>query len=281
VRGDGDGGASAGWFACDVSDERRVEALLNWAGDVTHIFHLAAITFVPDSGKNPAHTLAVNTLGTIHLAHRLAAQSQKPRLIFIGSAEVYGHPRSLPIEESHPFNPVNPYAISKAAADNFCAWAGDHLGLDIVRMRPFNHSGPGQSDQFVLSAFARQLARIAAGKQPPEVHVGNLDSARDFSHVADIVRGYEAAALYGKRGEAYNICSGRAYTIKHALDVLIRLSGKNVSVVTDPDRMRGVEVTDYWGSHEKLTHDTQWNPSIPLDQTLKDLYEWWRGQERQ
>jgi len=267
---------ASGWRACDVADAAQVGALLDWARDVTHIFHLAAITFVPDSGREPARTFAVNTAGTAHLAHGLVQRAMPARLIFIGSAEAYGNPRALPVTEDHPLAPVNPYAISKAAADQFCAWAHAAIGLDVIRMRPFNHSGPGQSDQFVLSAFARQLARIEAGKQPPEIRVGNLDAARDFSHVDDIVRGYEQAALHGQSGEAYNICSGEAVPVADALRRLVEKTAAHAAIVPDPERLRAVEVPAVWGDYGKLQRATGWRPEKNLDQLLEDLLDYWR-----
>lgn len=267
------------WRACDVADAVQVGALLDWAQDVTHVFHLAAITFVPESGREPARTFAVNTAGTAHLAHGLMQRAMTARLVFIGSAEAYGNPRALPVTEEHPLAPVNPYAISKAAADQFCAWAHAAVGLDVVRMRPFNHSGPGQSDQFVLSAFARQLARIEAGKQPPEIRVGNLDAARDFSHVDDIVRGYELAAMQGESGAAYNICSGRAVPVRDALARLVEKIPARVDIVPDPERLRTVEVPAVWGAYDKLQQATGWRPEKNLDTLLEDLLNYWRGVE--
>jgi GDP-4-dehydro-6-deoxy-D-mannose reductase len=267
------------WFPCDVSDPVQVDRMIAWTGPVTHVFHLAAITFVPESGRDPSRTFAVNLQGAVHLAVALHKHAPDARLIFVGSAEVYGHPQFLPITEEHPIHPTNPYAISKAAADHYCAYAHCAEGLDVIRMRPFNHSGPGQADTFVLSSFAHQIAQIETGRLAPVLRVGNLETSRDFSHVNDVVRAYERAAIEGRSGEAYNVCSGRAVSIREALNKLLDLSGVAIRIEPDPDRMRVVDVIEARGSHEKLTAHTGWRPEISLDHLLADLLQYWRARE--
>ena len=209
---------------CDVAEAGQIEAVLDWAGPITHVFHLAARTFVPDSMDDPCGVVETNLQGTMRLLTLLHARGGGVRTVFIGSSEAYGPPQSVPITEDHPLCPNNPYAMTKAAADHFCAYAHQSMGMDIVRIRPFNHSGPGQSDRFVLSSFARQVAEVEAGLRGPVLEVGNLAARRDFSHVGDVVRAYERAAIDGASGEAYNVCSGRSYVIQEALDTLLGLS---------------------------------------------------------
>ena len=280
------------WRTCDVSRRDTVEQLLEWGGPLTHVFHLAAVTFVPEAGRDPARTFEINLLGTVHLARALLERLPHARLVYIGSAEVYGVPEHLPITEGHPLAPANPYAISKAAADQYCAWLHQSAGLDVVRMRPFNHSGPGQSDRFVLSSFAHQIARIESrggfskrSQPPPEagqplaLRVGNLQSRRDFSHVDDVVRAYEQAALNGVAGDAYNVCSGRPVAIQEALDRLLAMSTAPIQVDPDPERLRTADVTEAWGSCEKLRAHTGWQHEKGLDDVLADLLAYWRDQE--
>ncbi len=266
------------WFACDMGYREQIERMAAWAGPVTHVFHLAAVTFVPEAGRDPSGAFAVNLLGTVHLAEAMARNAPAARLIYIGTAEVYGHPQFLPITESHPLQPANPYAISKAAADQYCAYL-KHTGMDIVRVRPFNHTGPGQSDLFVLSSFARQIAQIESGKRPAVLRVGNIEASRDFTHVVDVVRAYECMALMGVSGEAYNVCSGHPVVIRDALDRLIGLSTASIRVEVEPQRMRPVDVPSTFGSYEKLAGDTGWRPDIPFDALLADLLAYWRGRE--
>ncbi len=268
-----------GWYACDIADAGQVDGLFSWAGAVTHVFHLAAVTFVPEARRAPAKTFSVNLLGTVNLIAAAKAHAPKCRVINVSSSAVYGPPQELPVTEAHPLNPVEPYAIAKAAADQYCGFAHEEHGLDIIRIRPFNHSGPGQDDSFVLSSFARQIARIEAGKREPVLRVGNLKPRRDFLHVRDVVRGYECAALKGESGGVYNICSGRAVAIGDALEMLLEMSDTDIQVETDPGRLRNVEVLESRGSHEALTADTGWEPEAPLATLLEELLTYWREVE--
>ncbi len=265
-----------GMLPCDVTDPASIEALLAQAQGITHVFHLGAIAFVPDANQNPTRAMDVNLNGTINLCQALQKLSPSPRLIFIGSAEAYGIPVFLPMTEEHPLNPNNVYSISKAAADHYCACLSRTGALDIVRMRPFNHSGPGQSDQFVLSSFARQIAEIEAGQADAVVRVGNLDAARDFLHVDDVLRAYAAVALQAPAGEVYNVCANRGYKIQEALDRLLSLSSVAIRVEQDPARLRPSDVPEVRGSHDKLTAATGWQPEIEFNDLLASLLAYWR-----
>jgi GDP-4-dehydro-6-deoxy-D-mannose reductase len=263
---------------CDITDRVEIDALLDHAGAITHVFHLAAMTFVPAAHRDPTTAMQVNLLGTIQLTNALRDRDSKARFVNIGSAEAYGPPQFLPVTEAHPLNPGNPYAISKAAADHYCAYLAKSGALDVVRVRPFNHSGPGQTDQFVLSSFARQIAEIEAGLRAPEIHVGNLTASRDFLHVNDVVRAYEALALRGQTGAAYNVCSGVARSIEEALHILLALSTARPKVVPDPARMRPVDVPVMYGSYDQIMHDTGWRPEHELEYLLTELLHYWRTQ---
>lgn len=263
---------------CDITRPDEVERLFEWARDITHVFHLAAITFVPDAQRDPLHAMKVNVEGTVHLLQALEANAAHACFVYIGSSEVYGPPVRLPIDETHPLNPVNPYSISKAAADHFCAYFQRSTDVDVVRLRPFNHSGPGQSAEFVLSSFARQVARIEAGLDAPVLRVGNLEAARDFSHVNDVVRAYELAALEGVPGEAYNVCSGESHRIHDAVDILLRHASVDIEVEVDPARLRPVDVPETYGSYAKLANATGWRPQIDFETLVTELLTYWRSQ---
>lgn len=263
---------------CNLCDAASIDQTVEWAGPVTHVFHLAAITFVPESGRNPVNTFDVNLLGTVRLAESIRRHTPTARMIFISTSEVYGHPESLPITEDHPLKPANPYAISKAAADEYCRYLQRAGLLNVIRMRPFNHTGPGQSDQFVLSSFARQVAEIEAGKREPVVRVGNLESLRDFLHVSDVVHAYECAALQGIAGEAYNVSSGQSVRVSDALKQLLSMARAPIRVEIDHDRLRPVDVPEALGSYERLRSQTGWNPKIPFAVLLADLLDYWRAQ---
>lgn len=261
---------------CDITDGASIEETLQWALPLDFVVHLAAITFVPEALQSPTQVVDVNLQGTIRLVEALRTHAPRARLIFVGSSEVYGPPRFTPITEEHPLCPANPYAISKAAADQYCRFRSENDGMNIVRMRPFNHSGPGQSDRFVLSSFARQIAVIERGEGEPVLKVGDLGAARDFMHVGDVVRAYEAAFLRGRAGEAYNICSGASYRIGEALEALVELTKIEIRIEVDPERLRPIDVPELFGSHEKFTADTGWKPTIPFDKLLAELLDYWR-----
>jgi GDP-4-dehydro-6-deoxy-D-mannose reductase len=152
----------------------------------------------------------------------------------------------------------------------------DAYGLDIIRLRPFNHTGPGQSEKFVASDFAKAVARAEAGLGPKEVRVGSLSAKRDFLDVRDVVRAYYLAFECGRAGEVYNIASGRAYSIKEILDVLLGMSEVALTVEVEEERLRSADEAVLLGSAEKFTKLTNWRPEIPLETTLKDLLAWWR-----
>jgi GDP-4-dehydro-6-deoxy-D-mannose reductase len=266
-----------GVLPCDITDPIQIADTLHAAGALTHVFHLAAMAFVPDANRNPAGAMNVNLNGTIHLANALLERHPGVRLIYVSSGEIYGPPQALPITEAHPVQPMNPYAISKAAADSYCAYLSAATRLDVVRLRPFNHAGPGQSDQYVLSNFARQVAAIEAGFAEPVLKTGNLTAARDFLHVNDVVRAYELAALRGRRGEAYNVCSGRARSVQEALSLLLGMSTLPIAVAQDPARLRPVDIPEIAGSHQKFTSDTGWQPETSFETILTDLLKAWQS----
>lgn len=260
---------------CSPDDVTRV--LSGFKPDV--VFHLAGMTFVPDAEGNFEGALKANVLGTNSI-FRMAYLLERPcTIVFISSAEVYGKvdPKDLPITEETPVTPTNNYSLSKAFAELVANRYGRAKSPRCLIMRPFNHIGPGQSPRFVASAFASQLARIAKGKAPPAVKVGNLEAQRDFSDVRDIVRAYRMAA---ERGSGiYNLCSGKPVAISSILDQLIAVSGLNVQVVQDPERMRGPEVPVLYGSFEKAGRELGWTPEYALQDTLRDLYKYWLERE--
>ena len=270
---------TTGRKALDINDPSSIRDALEWANpDV--VYHLAAVTFVPDAMRDPLGVMETNFHGTIRLITEMKARCPDARLLFVSTSEAYGAPQRLPVTEDHPLNPDNPYALSKASADHYCRYVVQSGELDIVRLRPFNHTGPGQSPDFVMPSFARQIAHMEAGKAEPVLRVGNLEAARDFLHVNDVVRAYSMALSGCEAGEAYNICSGEAMPIQRALDALVSLSEVEVQVEIDPLRLRPVDVPEVCSSHQKFTDATGWHPEIPLRRLLKDLLESWRAQVR-
>lgn len=242
------------------------------------IYHLAAFTSPSASFNDPDAAYRSNLHGSLNLFAAVRAAGADCRIVWVGSSDAYGHvePTDVPITESNLFRPLSPYAVSKAAADLAAyQWSRAHA-LDVVRMRPFNHTGPGQDPQFVCADFARQLVAIERGRRPAQVAVGNLAVIRDFTDVRDVTRAYVLAWQRGTAGEAYNVCSGVPRTTRDILDTLIGLSGVKPEVVVHPERQRRVDVPFLVGSAAKLRTATGWVPAIDWEQTLRDVLDDWR-----
>lgn len=263
--------------ACDLTDANAVKGLLDWAGRCDYVFHLAAAASVASGLHAPGRFMRVNVEGTVTLCESLRAAMPDARLIFISSSEVYGIPVYLPVDEKHPVNPANPYAISKLAGEYCCHYMRAAHGLHTVVLRPFNHSGAGQRDEFVLSAFARQIVEIEKGLRAPVLEVGNLSAKRDFTHVQDMVRAYRLAVQLDSEEDAFNLCSGASIAIGDALEQLRSLASAAFSVKPDPRRCRSLDVPEICGSAEKFHGLTGWRPEIPFRRILEDLLEYWRG----
>jgi GDP-4-dehydro-6-deoxy-D-mannose reductase len=266
----------AGEEEVDVTDAAALtDAITSAAPDA--IYHLAARASVGASWTDASATYAVNTLGALNVIEAALACHRPPRVLLISSSEVYGRVGTdeLPIHEDHPFAPVSPYAASKAAAEliGLQAWLGQ--GLEVVRARPFNHTGPGQRPDFVVPALARQVALAAAGGARV-VETGNLDARRDITDVRDVVRAYRDLLEQGVPGEVYNVCRGTAVGIEEVAQRLIAAAGLDLEIVVDPSRIRPVDLPELRGDPSRLHAATGWVPEIPLDKTLADVLAYWR-----
>jgi GDP-4-dehydro-6-deoxy-D-mannose reductase len=266
-------------FPLDLRDKSRLaEILRQFKPD--RIFHLAAIAFVPVSFDDPKLVFEVNLFGTINLYECLRKAEMNPKVLFVGTAEIYGNvkPENLPITETHPAEPTNPYAVSKLAAELMSTQYARNYGMNIVCVRPFNHTGPGQSPKFVCSDFAKQIAEIEAGKRPPLMRVGNLETRRDFTDVHDIVRAYALAMdKCPGDGTAYNIGSGKSYSIREILDTLRGMSKTEIKIEHDPDRMRPSDTPDVYGDCSRFRAATGWRPEHDLKKTLEEILDYWRA----
>ncbi len=261
----------------DLRDAEATRALLA-EHRPDFIVHLAAQSHVPTAYRDPWSTLENNIRGQLNLLQGCVELKLAPRILVIGSGDEYGRAdeSDLPLVESHPLRPENPYSVSKVTQDVMGYQYHISYGLPVIRVRPFNHIGPGQSSRFVLAAFASQIARIEAGQQEPILRVGNLAPARDFTDVRDVVRAYHLALLHGRAGEVYNVASGTPRTIRSLLDHLLALTTAEIRVERDPARYRPADVPIVYGSAEKLRHDTGWEPQIPFAQTVQDVLTEWR-----
>jgi GDP-4-dehydro-6-deoxy-D-mannose reductase len=243
------------------------------------VLHLAAQSFVPSSVKDPHATYNVNFFGTLNLLEALKARGFSGRMLYISSGDVYGlvAPDALPIAEAHQVRPRNPYAVSKAAAELLCyQWTQNHA-FDIVLARPFNHVGPGQAEWFVVSDFAKQIVEIKLGLREPVIRVGDIDVTRDFTDVRDVARAYFLLLERGKKGEVYNICSGKEQSIRGILEKLVVISGIDCQIVRDEARFRPNEQKKMYGSYAKLNEQVGWQPTIDIDKSLQDVLSDWES----
>ena len=266
------------WHLAPVSEEfdlRKPDAVRALVAEASPdaVVHLAAQSSVADSLRDPAGTIEVNVLGTLHLLQALKDARFDGPVLFVSSGDVYGKvpDASLPISEQQLPAPRNPYAASKLGAEALCHQWTITTGMHVVVARPFNHIGPGQGDQFAIPAFARQIAEIRSGLREPVVAVGDIDVTRDFTDVRDIVFAYFALLERGRSGECYNVCSGRERTVRSLLERLIGLAGVDVRIVPDEKRMRPSEHRRAVGDATKIREATGWQARMPLDESLSAL----------
>jgi GDP-4-dehydro-6-deoxy-D-mannose reductase len=243
------------------------------------IFHLAAQSFVPTSWIAPTESLTTNVLGQVNILEAVRRIGLKPRIQLACSSEEYGmvYPDELPIQETNPLRPLSPYAVSKVTQDMLGYQYWMSWKVDCVRTRGFNHEGPRRGPVFVASDFAKQIADIEKGRRPPVLSVGNLDAKRDFTDVRDMVRAYWLALEKCEPGEAYNICTGKAWTIRQVLDLLRGMTKARIEVRPDPARLRPSDVPVLQGDNSKFVRATGWQPTIPFEQTLRDMLDYWRA----
>ncbi|MGG1399780.1 GDP-mannose 4,6-dehydratase [Bacillus salipaludis] len=244
----------------------------------THIFHLAGLSNVKDSWNNKAAFIQGNVIGTIHLLEAIRKVDNQIKVVTVGSSEEYGLiPKGLEkVTEETALNSVSPYGISKSALSMLVNLYHKSYGLRITHARPFNHIGPGQKLGFVTSDFAYQIALINRGiTKDPIIQIGNLKTVRDFTDVRDIVEAYYDIACFGKAGEVYNVCTGQGVYIQDILEILISFSNKKIDLAADPGRIRVTEIPRLVGDPEKLFKLTGWKPKRQLEDTLRDIYDYW------
>lgn len=260
----------------DIRDEDQIKALVaRTAPDI--VINLASITTVSESFENPRNTYKIGFWGTLNLLQSLKEIGFKGRMLQVGSSEVYGFPlpEQLPISETEPLRPMSPYAVNKAAIEALCYQWSQTESFEVLMTRSFTHIGPGQSDRFAVSSFAKQIAEIKSSHREPVLHVGDLEATRDYTDVRDVVRAYDLIIQKGMNGGIYNVCSGKERPTKLMLERLIEISGVSVSVSQDMSRVRASEQRRVCGNNEKLIRDTGWHQGISLDTTLTDILSYW------
>ncbi len=260
----------------DVTDGKAMlDAVVGAAPDA--IYHLAALSHVGRSWEDPGDVLRVNALGTLYLLEAARACSRTPTVLLTSSAEVYGAvaPEDLPVTEVQPLAPVTPYAASKVSAEYLGVQAGLAHGLPVIRVRPFNHVGPGQSDAFVVPALAARIVE-AQRTGTATIPIGNLSARRDLTDVRDVVRAYRLLIERGRPGEIYNVCTGRDVAISEVAETLLALAGAELELVADPELFRPVDVPVVRGDPTRLREATGWEPEIDLGTTLRDVLTFWQ-----
>jgi GDP-4-dehydro-6-deoxy-D-mannose reductase len=232
---------------------------------------------VGDSWQDPAGTLLDNQVMTLNLLEAVRAEAPEATFVAVGSGQCYGLPERLPIDESAPLRPQNPYAVSKTSTDLLAGFYADAHGLRVIRARAFNHAGPGQAPVYAIASFAKQIAEaVDAGRDPIRIVTGNPETRRDYTDVRDVARAYRLLAERAEPG-IYNVCSGRTASARELVAMLAEAAGVEVDHEVDPARLRPHEVMELRGSYDRLHAATGWRPQYELAQTLSDTLAWWRA----
>jgi GDP-4-dehydro-6-deoxy-D-mannose reductase len=274
--------ASADAFQADLRDREAVERVV-LAVRPEAVYHLAAQSSPAESLADPWATVGNNLHAQINLFEALLSLEIRPRVLIVGSSDEYGRvgPDEVPTHENVPLRPTTPYAVSKVGQDVMGYQYFAQHGMAVVRVRPFNHTGPGHDPRFVIPSLARQLAKIEAGMHEPVLLVGNLDVARDFTDVRDMVRAYRLALVAGVPGDVYNLGRGRSVRIAEMVDELIAMCRVRVEVRVDPALLRPSDIPRQEADTRKFTALTGWQPRIPWHTTLRDTFEYWREKVRE
>ncbi len=261
------------FYKADLLDANSVEqVVLNINPDI--IVNLAAVSSVGVSWNIPQTTMSVNVIGALNIMEAAKRCQPMPKVMFVGSSEEY-EVSDKPISEETPLNANNPYGISKMTQESFAALYRERYGMKIYCVRPFNHTGVGQKDNFVLPSFCRQVAEIERSGQAGVMKVGNLAAERDFSHVKDIVRAYRMIVENDDCKKIYNVGSGKAYSIQKILDYIISLCSQKVTVETDPERFRPVDTPTICCDNRLIKQELGWEPEYTIFDTVKEMFEYY------
>ncbi len=263
---------------CDLGERKGIEAVLREV-QPEQIYHLAGYANTGQSFREPDAAWVGNLKTTRNLYEAILRWGGRPRVLYVSSGLVYDEPPESDgrVDENSPLRPVSPYAASKAAADLASYQYSRSPGLDIVRVRPFNHIGPRQSPDYAVSNFARQIAGIEAGKQVPIVETGDLSAHRDLTDVRDMARAYVLLMARGRKGEAYNAGSGTTHAMQEVLDRFVKMARVRVEVRQKAQRLRQAETAALRPDCVRLRQETGWEPRIDLATTLEDTLNYWRS----
>ncbi len=259
------------YFKGDLMDSRQVEELI-LSQQPQIIVNLAAISSVGASWSIPQTTISVNVVGALNILEAARKCEKAPKVLFVGSSEEY-EAIDTPMDESTPLNANNPYGISKMTQENFAKLYRDRYGMKVYCVRPFNHTGVGQRDSFVLPSFCKQAAQIEKSGKPGVIKVGNLAAERDFSSVKDIVRAYRMIVESDDCTKVYNVGSGMAYSLQKMLEYIVSLCSVQVTVEVDPERFRPVDTPVVCCDHSAITRELGWTPEYSIFDVLKEMFE--------
>ncbi len=259
---------------CDILDTAAVRELL-LAEKPDCIINLAAISSVGASWKMPSATVSVNVVGALNILEGARALDPMPRVMFIGSSEEY-QPSVQAVSEDTPLSANNPYGISKMTQEKFAEIYRQRFGMQIYYVRPFNHTGIGQRDSFVLPSFCRQAAEIERSGKPGVIHVGNLAAKRDFGDVRDVVRAYRMIIESEDCTKVYNVGSGEAYSLSELLEYIISLSSRKIEISVDADKFRPVDTPVVLCDHRRISAELGWQPEHSIFETLKEMFLYYR-----
>ncbi len=260
----------------DIRSEEKISQAIKKA-QPDWVFHLAAVSKVKYSWEKRRETMETNLMGTFFLFEAVRKYAPESRVLLVSSSDVYGGSSSAKaLREEYPFHITSPYAFTKVGGEILSNFYMQIEKLNIVVARPFPHTGPGQSSDFVCSDWASQIAKIEKGKAEPLIKVGDIRVERDFLDVRDVVRAYVLLMKKGKKGEVYNVCSGKLISLKEILDILLSFSSKKIKVKVDPQKKRKIDIPCLLGDNSKIKKETSWEPDIPIEKTLLDLLEYWR-----
>lgn len=260
---------------CDITERDAIGNLVERTKP-REIYHLAAQSSSALSFSDPYGTIVSNLVGCLNLLEAVRQEGVAAQVLIVSTGEVYGVGSPEPLPEDAPLRPITPYAASKVSAEIVARQYYESFGLPVVLTRPFNHTGPGQSSQFALSSFARQVAEAEQGLRPARIEVGNLDVCRDFLDVRDVVQAYVTALAEGVPGETYNISSGETPSLRDLLDLLLDLADVRIEVGVSQDRLRRVDIPVLCGDSSKLRAQTGWRPRFTIAETMRDLLDHWR-----
>lgn len=262
------------WHEVELLDRHDTRTRMAAAAPA-FVYHLAGAPHVGQSWKATTDTLAINVLATHHVLDAIRAAGLGSRVVIPSSSYVY-KPASHALGEGDAIQSTSPYGLSKIATELAAERSARYDGIPVMVSRSFNHIGPRQDPSFFAPAVARQIALIEKGRLDPVIRVGNIDTRRDFTDVRDTVRAYKALVERGFPGRIYNVCSGVARTIRSLLDGLAALSHVTLSIEVDPERFRPNDTPVILGDPGRITGELGWSPVVPIEQSLRDLLDYWR-----